>query len=134
MPAITETARRFFTACETGRGWEACRAYCTEDATFSAQCEPLAEIGTVAAYTDWISGVLHAFRDGWYEVRSFATDEVTGTVCAYGVFSARIVGKAAPDKVIHADYVYVMRFDGPAIRHLTKIWNAGWTMKEMGWV
>ncbi len=94
----------------------------------------MAEIETLAAYTEWLSGALHAFRDGWYEVRSFATDEATATVCAYGVFSARITGQGEPGKVVHADYVYVMAFDEPAIRHLTKIWNASWTMKEMDWV
>jgi hypothetical protein len=31
------------------------------------------------------------------------------------------------------DYVYVMHFDGDRIRHMTKIWNAGWAMKELGW-
>jgi hypothetical protein len=24
-------------------------------------------------------------------------------------------------------------FDGDKIRHMTKIWNAGWAMKELGW-
>jgi hypothetical protein len=32
------------------------------------------------------------------------------------------------------DYVYVMEFDGDKIRRLTKIWNAPWAMKELGWV
>ena len=31
------------------------------------------------------------------------------------------------------DYVNVMEFDGDRIRHMTKIWNAGWAMKELGW-
>jgi hypothetical protein len=31
------------------------------------------------------------------------------------------------------DYVYVMDFAGDKIRHMTKIWNAGWAMKELGW-
>jgi hypothetical protein len=26
-----------------------------------------------------------------------------------------------------------MEFDGDKIRHMTKIWNAGWAMKELGW-
>jgi hypothetical protein len=34
----------FFAACETGKGWEACKIYCTPNATFAAQAEPLAEI------------------------------------------------------------------------------------------
>ena len=32
-----------------------------------------------------------------------------------------------------SDYVYSMDFDGDKIRHMTKIWNAGWAMKELGW-
>ena len=31
------------------------------------------------------------------------------------------------------DYVYVMQFSGDRISHMTKIWNAGWAMKELGW-
>jgi hypothetical protein len=30
--------------------------------------------------------------------------------------------------------VYVMSFEGAKIRHMTKIWNAGWAMKELGWM
>jgi len=26
-----------------------------------------------------------------------------------------------------------MGFDGDKIRHMTKIWNAGWALKELGW-
>lgn len=33
---IARTAREFFEACETGKGWDGCRGYCTDDATFSA--------------------------------------------------------------------------------------------------
>jgi hypothetical protein len=27
----------------------------------------------------------------------------------------------------------VMEFDGDKIRHMTKIWNAGWALRELGW-
>jgi len=37
------------------------------------------------------------------------------------------------DKSTNTDYVYVMEFEGDKIRHMTKIWNAGWAMKELGW-
>jgi hypothetical protein len=30
--------------------------------------------------------------------------------------------------------VYVMDFSDGRIRHLTKIWNAGLAMKDLGWV
>jgi hypothetical protein len=55
MTSITATAKEFFDACETGKGWEGCKTYCTADATFSAQAEPLAEVKTLAQYTDWMS-------------------------------------------------------------------------------
>ena len=35
--SITETARAFFDACETGKGWAACSAYCQPNASFAAQ-------------------------------------------------------------------------------------------------
>jgi hypothetical protein len=35
--------------------------------------------------------------------------------------------------LVRSDYVYCMSFDGDKIRHMTKIWNAGWAMKELGW-
>jgi hypothetical protein len=31
------------------------------------------------------------------------------------------------------DYVYVMEFEDGKISHMTKIWNAGMAMKELGW-
>lgn len=31
------------------------------------------------------------------------------------------------------DCVYAMTFDGDRIRHLTKIWNDAWAMRQLGW-
>jgi hypothetical protein len=52
MAAINEVATQFFEACEAGKGWEACKAYCKPDATFFAQAEPLADVRTLQAYAD----------------------------------------------------------------------------------
>ena len=46
MSAMLDTARKFFEACETGKGWDGCKAYCTPDASFSAQSTPLLETKT----------------------------------------------------------------------------------------
>jgi hypothetical protein len=74
MASITSVAEAFFAACETGKGWEACSAYCTPTATFSAQAEPLLDVKTLAQYTDWMKGLMTVLPDGRYEVKSFATD------------------------------------------------------------
>jgi hypothetical protein len=56
MALITEIADKFFVACETGKGWEACKAYCTSGATFAAQAEPLREVKSLQQYCDWMKG------------------------------------------------------------------------------
>jgi hypothetical protein len=43
------------------------------------------------------------------------------------------VGPCPPtDKSTSTDYVYVMDFKGDKNHHMTKIWNAGWGMRELG--
>ena len=135
--SMTETARAFFDAVDTGQGWEACSAYCRPDATFAAQAEPLAEIHTLAEYADWMTGMMSITPVGRYEMKSFAVDPDGQTVVAYAVFHATHTGEGGPvpptGKSTSSDYVYVMEFDGDKIRHMTKIWNAGWALRELGW-
>ena len=86
MANITTIAGAFFEACEAGKGWEGCRAYCLPNATFAAQSEPLAEIRTLQAYTEWMKGLLTFMPDGRYKVKSFATDAEHGVaLCLYYV-------------------------------------------------
>ena len=61
-PAV-DVARGFFDACETGKGWEGCRQFCTPDATFSAQAEPLEDIKTLEQYTEWMKDLLTLLSD-----------------------------------------------------------------------
>ncbi len=137
MSGIAETAAKFFEACETGKGWDGCAAFCAPNASFAAQSEPLAEVKTLQAYADWMQGLLSFMPDGCYEIKSFATDEKRQNVCAYGVFSATHTGEGGPlpptGKSTATDYVYVMQFENGRIRHMTKIWNAPWAMRELGW-
>jgi hypothetical protein len=136
MTTITETAKAFFADCEAGKGWSVCSAYCTPNASFSAQSEALAEITTLQQYTDWMQGLLTVLTDGTYEVKSFATDADRGNVCAYAVFTGtHLAGGPCPPtgKTAKADYVYVMQFDHGLITHMTKIWHSGLTLKELGW-
>jgi len=137
MVTITEIAEKFFEACETGRGWQACQEYCKPDATFSAQAEPLADIQSLQEYTDWMQGLLTFIPDGHYELKSFATDEQRQNVCAYGIFSGTHTGEGGPcpptGKSTRTDYVYVMEFDGDKIRHMTKVWHSWLAMQELGW-
>ncbi|MFT4543234.1 MAG: putative ester cyclase [Planctomycetota bacterium] len=137
MNSMKETAQQFFDACETGKGWEACQQHCHEGATFSAQAGALADISMLEGYTDWMKGLLTPVPDASYEVRSFAVDEERQNVAAFGVFRGTHTGEGGPvpptGKQIEADYVYVMQFDGDKIRHMTKIWNDGFSLMQLGW-
>jgi steroid delta-isomerase-like uncharacterized protein len=130
-------AKRFFDACETGKGWDEASQYCHADASFSAQTGALNGIDTLQAYTEWMKGLFTSIPDGAYEVRSFAVDEERNNVAAYGVFRGTHTGDGGPvpptGKSIEADYVYVMEFEGDKIRHMTKIWNDSISLNQLGW-
>ena len=136
MSSIKETAEKFFEACDKGKGWEGCQQYCQPQATFSAQADALAGVETLEAYTEWMKGLLTPMPDGSYEVRSFAVDEERSNVSAFGVFRGTHTGEGGPVPPTgknEADYVYIMDFEGDQIRHVTKIWNDGISMKQLGW-
>lgn len=134
---ISETAREFFEACETGKGAEACQAWCHDGATFSCQAGALADVTSLAGYADWMKGLLGPIPDGHYEMKAYAVDEERSTVVAAAVFHGTNTGEGGPGaptgKTVASDYVYVMNFDGPKIRHMTKIWNDGHALKALGW-
>jgi len=137
MSDIKGTAEAFFEACETGKGGAACAPYMHAGATFSAQSEPIAEITDLSAYCDWMAGLLGFVPDGRYELKSFAVDPERAKVVVYAVFHGTHTGECGPlpptGKATSSDYVYEMTFEDGKIRHMTKIWNAPWAMKELGW-
>jgi predicted ester cyclase len=137
MASIVETAKDFFTACETGKGWDGCKVFCKPDATFSAQAEPLTDVKTLQEYADWMKALYTPLPNASYDIKSFAVDHERNNVAAYAVFSATNTGQGGPSaptgKSTRSDYVYVMQFEGDKISHMTKIWNAGMALRELGW-
>jgi len=138
MSSISEAAAAFFDACETGQGWAACAQYCHSDASFAAQADTFAGVETVEAYTEAMKGLLEGPIPGaTYDLRSFAVDEARGHVIGYAVFMGAHTGEGGPippsGNKVETDYVYVMEFDGDRIRHMTKIWNDGFAMRQLGW-
>jgi hypothetical protein len=137
MSNTIEKARDFFEACETGKGWDECKAYCTPSATFSAQTGALTGIDTVEGYTEWMKNLLTPIPDGHYELKSFSEDVERQCVTAFAVFHGTQTGPGGPvdptGKTIAADYVYAMELEGGLIKHMTKIWNDGISLEQLGW-
>lgn len=138
MSAMSDTAHKFFEACEAGKGWAACAAYCTANASFAAQSEPLADVKTLADYANWMQGLFGIIPNASYDLKSWAIDEKRHNVSAYAVFNGAHTGEGGPvpptGKSASTDYVYVMQFSGDKISHMTKIWNAPWALKQLGWM
>ena len=63
---------------------------------------------TLKDYADWMKALRVFVPDGSYETKALALDEERNSV-------------------------HVMDFEDGKIKHMTKIWNAGWAMKELGW-
>lgn len=132
-----EIAQSFFETCETGQGWAACEGFCHPDATFICQADALTETKTLAAYAEWMKGLLIPVPDGRYVLTAFAADEARSTVVATAEFHGTQTGDGGPvpptGNSVVSDYAYVMKFEGDKIRHMTKIWNDVHALRGLGW-
>ncbi|MEM9403436.1 MAG: ester cyclase [Pseudomonadota bacterium] len=133
-----DSAKAFFDACETGKGWAACEAYCHADATFSAQSPALVDVTTLPAYCDWMAGITTTMPDASYDLKFFGADESGDSVAAVAVFKGTHTGEGGPvpptGRSVASDYAYHMVFTGDRISHMTKVWNDGFALQQAGWV
>ena len=137
MSNISNQAKLFFEACETGKGWEGCKPYCHPNASFSSQTGALSGIITLEGYCDWMKNLFTPVPDGHYELRFFGVDESRNTAVAYAVFQGTQTGPGGPGaptgKSVSADYVYAMTFEGDRIISMIKIWNDTISLQQLGW-
>ncbi len=135
-----ENATKFFHACESLEGWEGCKQYVAADAPFSAQSEPLVDIKTVQGYTDWMMGFGTVTAKGCsYDLQASAYDENNKTALFFSIFTGTHVGDGGPvpptNKTTNSQYVYALTMNGDdKVTSMTKVWNAPWAMKELGWM
>ncbi|OSQ51605.1 nuclear transport factor 2 family protein [Marivita geojedonensis] len=134
---MIQDASAFFEACETGKGWDACKAWCQDDATFTCQADALVGTKSLADYCEWMKGLLTPVPDGRYVLTAFAVDEARGTAVATAEFHGTQTGPGGPGaptgKEVVSDYAYVMRFEDNRIAHMTKIWNDMQALRALGW-
>jgi hypothetical protein len=73
-----------------------------------------------------------------YDLHSAAWDDDTGTALFFATFNGKHDGDGGPvpptGKATHSHYVYAIAIDDSGkVSAMTKIWNAPWAMREMGW-
>ena len=134
-----DNATRFFEACEAPEGWAGCKEYVANGAPFVAQSEPLAEIDTVEAYCEWMAGFGNVTAPGaTYDLHTSSYDESTRTAVFFATYNAKHTAEGGPvpptHKETHSHYVYILTMDADdKVARMTKVWNAPWAMKELGW-
>ena len=132
-------AKKFFEACETGQGWEGCKEYVENGATFTGQADAVSELDTVESYTEFMKNICNGPLAGaTYTVHAESFDENTSTAMFFGTFHATHVGEGAPipptNKKTNTHYVYTLKMsDNDKVEEMTKIWNDGWCFRELGW-
>lgn len=135
--SITDTAQSFFDACEAGKGWEVCKAWCHDGASFSCQADALLEITSLEGYVGWAASLLTPMPDIHPEIKSVGTDAKRNSVSIFATIHGTHTGEGGPvpatGKKASGDYVYVLQFDGDKISGMTKIWNDGFTLRQLGW-
>ena len=135
-----ENARAFFDACESAKGWAGCQQYVADGATFSAQCEPLAEMTTVEEYTEWMAGFsLGPVPGSTYDTHASAFDEASNTALFFATYNAKHTADGGPvpptNKETHSHYVYALTMDEAGkVSNMIKIWNPTWALTELGWM
>jgi len=135
-----ETATKFFHACESLEGWDGCKQFVADGASFAGQCEPLVDIHTVEAYSEWMKGLGEGPLKGCvYEIHGSSYDEANKMAIFYATLTGSHVGEGGPvpptNKEAVADYVYALRMnDDGKVVNMYKVWNAPWTLAELGWV
>ena len=118
-----QTARNFFEQCDYGKGWDACKAYCQQDATFETEAETLSAINTLDTYCDWMTNAIDMFDDNVeIEIKAEAYDRQRDIVLIYAEISGNLILGPEP-MFAKTDYVYVLRFDDGKISHMAKIWD-----------
>ena len=135
-----ENATKFFHACESLKGWDGCKHYVAPGARFTAQCEPLVDVNSVEAYTEWMAAVgKNALKGCSYDLHSSSYDEGNKTAIFFATFTGTHVGEGGPVPPTHkqtkTDYVYVLTMNNDdQVEEMCKVWNAPWALKELGWM
>ncbi|MEZ4864834.1 MAG: hypothetical protein R3C14_26210 [Caldilineaceae bacterium] len=135
-----ENAKKFFDACEQPAGWAGCKQYVAENAPFVAQSEPLVELTTVEAYCEWMHGFATVTVPGaTYDLHTASYDEATRTAVFFATYHAKHTGAGGPvpptHQETHSHYVYVLTMNADnQVAKMTKIWNAPWALRELGWI
>ena len=134
-----ENAKQFFETLEALKGWAGCKEYVAAGAPFVCQSDAMADVKTVEGYCEWAAAFGKVTAPGaTYDLHAASWDEGTRTATFFATYLAKHTGEGGPvpptGKETHSDYVYALTMNSDdKVQSMTKIWNDGWALRELGW-
>ena len=134
-----DKANQFFESLEGLKGWEGCKEYVADGASFACQSGPLADVKTVESYCAWLTPFGKVTVPGaTYDLHTSSWDDETRTAIFFATFHAKHTGEGGPvpptNKETHSHYVYALTMNpDDKVQSMTKIWSGEWAIKELGW-
>jgi len=120
-------AHSFVEACESGKGWAACKVWCRQDVKFSCPDARPAWAPTLAQYADLIKSQPYGDAGQKYSVKSVALYDhifpVFAVVKLCGVWTSQVIPHPPVNAACEADYTYILEYDGNKISHITMVWD-----------
>lgn len=143
-PKEIDMVQTCLAACDGGLGWEECRKFCTEDATFSCQCDTLAGLQTLREYAEFFQLFCKACPGVTWTMHTIQWDRVAHTAvmnstyhCTHSVSVPGLGPEIPTMKSIHTDYCYIVTTDPSRknkVVHINKVWNDQWALRDLGWL
>jgi len=134
-----DTAVAFFHACESAKGWDACREYAQPDASFHSAAETYTGMASLAEYCDQIrEAFTTTFVGSDYALVAAGYDAERRVALLQAMSYAVHTGEGGPVPPTHKQaqipFVYAIEFT-PAgkIAHLEKIFDPGVSLRGLGW-
>ena len=85
------------------------------------------------------SGLWVTAKGATYTLHTASYDDANRCASFFATYHATHVGEGGPvpatNKSVDSHYVYVVRMsDNDKVASMTKIWNASWAMRGLGWI
>jgi hypothetical protein len=132
-------AKRIMVALDAPKPFEEIADIVVEGAPFICQAAALDGVDTIKAWADWMVNFGTNIAPGCSAtVHSVAWDADNKTAHYFATFHAKHTGDGGPlpatnqETNTHYNYVLVMNDDDKCVS-MTKVWNDGYCLKEMGW-
>ena len=137
---LFSSALKIAACIDDGKPFDEIADLVQEDAAFTCQCDALKDVTTVKGWSEWMVNFKGQIcPDCKPTVHSTAWDAENKTLLYFATYTAKHSADGGPvspptNQETKTEYCYsiVMNDEGKCVQ-MTKVWNDGYALKELGW-